>query len=336
MRIPPVVWVIVAFVVLYMVFSPSCERRRYDTVGVGMPQVTTKIDLTDKLNPAILPDLLKEVLREAAPTKEPNSQEFQQLVVRKLSEKIMADPEVNYRVDLNDDKQLDPVLVFPESVKSEAAVYSIRVPDPQRHPKDPSANSNWSDIAKRGIELCALSVTFDEQSRKMVVDAEPNEYLYENSGRRHYRSEYHGSQHSWMNSYLRYMIFRDMLFGPYRWRGGGWYGGWYGGYYGGWRGGVHSRAARTVTRTTRYRPATSTTKPMSTRSGAAVRSSKASSRTAAPKSITAMKSKRAMAARQSTASSRSGGFGRSRSSGRGGYSRSSGGSFRGGGSGWGK
>jgi hypothetical protein len=316
-----------------MLFSPGCSREP-SVVGVGRAQVTEKIDLTDKLNPAILPDLLKEVLREITPGQRPDSEKFQQQVVQKLSQKIMDDPEVNYRVDLNEDGNLDPVLVVPEAVKGEAAVYSIRVPDPEQYPRDPPDYDNWNRIAQGGIELVALSATFDERSKTMTVNAESNAYLYEDAPYHHYRSEYPVHHHGWLETYVQYMIFRDILFGPYLWYGPGWYGGWYRGYYAGWHAPV---ATRTVTRTvTRYQPSPGTRSPMRTASGKTVRSQQAASRTQPPRSIQAMKSRRAMQARQA-ASARQGGFGRSGGTPGGGSPRRSfGGSFRGGGGGFGK
>jgi len=255
------------------------QQKKSQVIGVGKSQVTTKIDLTDKLNPAILPDVLKEILREITPNQKPKSDEFQQQVVQKLSQRIMDDPEVNYRVDLNEDGNLDPVLVVPESVNGEAAVYSVRVPDPQKYPKDPASNSDWGKIVEEGIELCALSVAFNETTKTMVVDAETNEYLYQESPR-HHRSEYVVHNHSWLETYFTYMVFRDILFGPYMWYRPMWYGGWYGPWYGGWHAPVYTRP---VTRTvTRYRRSNSTSSGMRTASGRSVRSSRSTSRTRAP------------------------------------------------------
>ena len=285
----------------------GCDNRSKDVpVGVGRSAVSVKIDLTDKLNPAILPDVLKEVFRELAPTKKPESKEFQQKVVQKLSQKIMDDPEVNYRVDLNEDGNIDPLLVVPESVEGKAAVYSLRVPDPGNHPTDPQQNADWHKIAGDGIELVALSVTYDQSAQSMAISAESNKYVYEGQ-RQHHSSTYHSHGHNWMATYFQYMIMRDILFRPYGWYGPGFYGGWYGGFYGGWHAPVGTRSVRRTV--TSYN-----TSPASARSASNVaRSSRAKSRTAAPKSITAMKSKRAMAARTSAASRR-GAFGSNRSS----------------------
>ena len=321
------------------VFFFGCDKGSQDyPVGVARATVSTKIDLTNKLNPAILPDVMKEVLREAAPQEKPESKKFQQKIVQSLSQKIMDDPEVNYQVDLNEDGNRDPLLVGPESVQQQSAIYSLRVPDPSQHTIDPDQNANWHQIAKDGIELVAVSLTYEQNSSSMTINAESNQHVYEGRAL-HHKSSYYANEHSWMTSYFRYMIIRDILFRPYGWYGPGWYGGWYGSYYGGWHAPVRTR---TVTRTTtRYRRAM----PSKTAGNNISRSSKAKNRTQqAPKSIQNMKSKRVMASRQAKSTSRSGGFGRSTTSSRSSRSSSSKGlnrsrsasSFRGGSRGFGK
>lgn len=333
-------WVVglVGLLIVWMVLSSAAQKKTSQAVarqqrsaprvvGVAQSSVTTTMDLSDKLNPAILPDVLKEVFREVAPTGKPESAAFQQAVVKKLSQKIMDDPEVNYRVDLNEDKNMDPILVVPESVAGEAAVYSVRVPDPDKHKTDPPANADWNKIAEDGIELVALSVTFDESTKTMSVDSEPNEHLYH--GSRHYNSSYPVRNHSWMESYFTYMIFRDVLFRPYGWYGPRWYGGWYGGYYGGWHAPVYSRT--TIVNNT-YNRSTGRATGARTSSGRSVRSSRASSRSTAPAFVSRRNS--AAAARASSRTSRTN---TSRSRPRTSRSSSrSGGSFRGGGFGGGK
>ena len=288
--------------------------------GIRGDLAKVKIDLTGKLNPAILPDVMASVLAEMAPRQKPTTREFQQTLVQKLGQRIMEDPEVNYRVDLNDDRNLDPVLVIPESVRGEAATYSIRVPDPAQHSKDPSGTPDWAQIAKEGVELCALSVTFNERSRTAAIHVESNSYLYEGQTH-HHRSEYRGSGARWIDTYLTYMVFRDILFMPYGWYGVGWYRGWYDPYYTTWHRPAHTRpATRTVTR---YRAAPGAKGAVKTASGASVRSSRASTRTQPPKSISAVRSRRALAARLPSGARAASG-------------RARGGSFRGRGFGGGK
>ena len=292
-------------------FFLGCDKGSQDyPVGVARTTVSAKIDLTNKLNPAILPDVMKEVLREIAPQEKPESKKFQQQIVQNLSQKIMDDPEVNYQVDLNEDGNIDPLLVVPESVQNQAAVYSLRVPDPGQYAVDPDQNANWHQIARDGIELVAVSLTYGQDNSSMMINAESNQHVYEGRAH-HHKGSYYASEHSWMGSYFRYMIMRDILFSPYGWYGPRWYGGWYGGYYGRWHAPV---GRRTVTRTTtRYRRAM----PSKTAASSVARSSKAKNRTQqAPKSIQNMKSKRVMTARRATSTSRSGGFGRNTTSSR--------------------
>ena len=106
---------------------PPARSSKTYSVGVAQSNVSVKIDLTDKLNPAILPDVMREVLQELTPTEKPDSEKFQQQVVRKLSHKIISNPEVNYRVDLNEDSNLDPLLVVPESVQGQAADQALMI-----------------------------------------------------------------------------------------------------------------------------------------------------------------------------------------------------------------
>ena len=265
--------------------AASSSRGDYSgVVGVGRSAVTSSIDLSGKLDPSILPDLFRAILEELAPTERPDTEAFQKKVVQTLSQRIMEDPDINYRVDLNEDGNMDPVLVVPEAVDGEAAVYSIRVPDPEKFPKDPTASTtDWAKIAEEGVELCALSATFNEQEKSITVDAAPNGYLYGGGGSAaptHYRETYASSGHNWMQTYFAYRLFSDVLFGPrYGWYGPGWYGGWYGGFYGGWHRPV---VVRNVTRTqTRYRKASNRSAPMTTRSGRQAVSS-ASRRTTPP------------------------------------------------------
>ena len=56
---------------------PDNRNNQTYSVGVAQTNVNVKIDLTDKLNPAILPDVMREVLEELAPTEKPDSQKFQ-------------------------------------------------------------------------------------------------------------------------------------------------------------------------------------------------------------------------------------------------------------------
>ena len=73
------------------VFFFGCDKGSQDyPVGVARATVSTKIDLTNKLNPAILPDVMKEVLREAAPQEKPESKKFQKKPLEKISTEMLS------------------------------------------------------------------------------------------------------------------------------------------------------------------------------------------------------------------------------------------------------
>jgi hypothetical protein len=309
-----------AFIVMFLgLFAISmlarCPKQKQSqesyTVGVGQAQVQAKIDLTDQLNPAILPDVLKDVLASIQVKEKPDSKKFQQLVVQRFSQAVMDDPEVNYRVDMNEDGTIDPLMIVPESVEGEGATYSLRVPDPGSYPRDPTGNEDWDRIAnKESIELVEVGITFDEVNKQVAISSTPNGHVYENSGHNaHYTQNYGHHHHSWIQTYFQYRLFSMMLFGPYGWGFGSFYGGYYGGFYR-----PYATAARAGSVTpTRYANAPRSNQALKSSSGKTVKGSRAASRRGAPKSIRQMKSRRAMAMRQQKyAGRRSGGFGSDR------------------------
>ncbi|MFC1584969.1 hypothetical protein ACFL5V_05435 [Fibrobacterota bacterium] len=341
---------IAIFAGLFMLsYLSKCERRGAYDVGVGKTQVDTKIDLTDKLDPQILPDVLKDVFASIQVEEKPDTKKFQQMVVQKFSQAVMDDPEVNYRVDLNEDGTIDPLMVVPENVENEAAVYSLRVPDPSDYPKDPGSSSDWDKIAdKQSIELVEVGVTFDEASKQVAISSTPNQHVYEKGGANsHYTQQYPHQHHNWIQTYFQYRLFSMVLFGPYGWGFGPFYGGYYGGFYRPYP--VASRAQARAG--SRYSNAPRSNQGLKTASGKSIKGTKAGSRSGMPKSIKQMKSRRAMAVRkQKFAGRRGGGFGsKSKAIGRrsggfgssgarrtGGFGRSRSRSFGGGGSrGWG-
>jgi len=344
-----------AFIVLFLgLFAISmmtrCPKQSQNqesyAVGVGRAQVDAKIDLTDQLNPAILPDVLRDVFASIEVKEKPDAKKFQQLVVQRFSQAVMDNPEVNYRVDMNEDGTIDPLMIVPESVEGEGAIYSLRVPDPGSYPSDPQGNADWDRIANdESIELVEVGVTFDEINKQVAVSATPNGHVYENSGHdAHYTQNYGYHHHSWIETYFQYRLFSMVLFGPYGWGFGPWYGGYYGGFY---RPYSTMARARTVT-PGKYSNAPRSNQAMKTASGKTMKGTRAASRRSMPASIKQMKSRRAMAVRQqrytgrrsggfgsggqrSMAQRRSGGFGSSGGRRSGGFGRSRSRSFGGGG-----
>ncbi|MBF0433370.1 MAG: hypothetical protein HQK83_18985 [Fibrobacteria bacterium] len=335
------------FLVFFVVSAMyNCKENRSYAVGVGQSQVSAKIDLTDKLNPQILPDVLKGVLASIQINEKPDSKKFQQKVVQRFSTAIMNDAGINYAVDLNEDGVVDPLMIKPESVDKEGVVYSLRVPDPTNHPKDPGSGADWDNIAdNESIELVEVAVSFSEVDKELAISANPNHHVYENSRENtHYTSHYSGHHHSWMETYFQYRLFSMVLFGPYGWGFGPFYGGYYGGYYRPY--GSAARMSRGA-HSSRYAKSARTNTGLKTGSGKALRGSKSASRTSMPKSIKQMKSRRAMAVRKQKYNGRRGGFGSGKNTGiarrsgsgtrTGGFGRSRARSFGGGGSrGWGK
>jgi len=224
----------IGLLVLSWVFKGKESRGNSGyAVGVGKSEISTKIDLSDKLNPEILPNVLNEVLGSIQINEKPDTKEFQRRVVKDFSNKIMNDPDINYRVDLNEDGTIDPLLIVPESVEGEGATYSLRVPDPSEFSADPGGDADWEDIAKnKSIELVEVAVTFDKNTKQVSISSNPNPHAYENHVGAHYSQNYHHSHHSWITTYFQYRMFSMMMFGPY-----GGFGGFYGGYYG--RGGFY-------------------------------------------------------------------------------------------------
>ena len=331
------------FVVLLVISGIFHWRgnRDMNVVGVARSSVSAKIDLTDKLNPQILPDVLNQVFASITVSENPEKEAFQKEVVQKFSQAIMEDPEINYRVDLNEDGTIDPILVVPESVEGKAAVYSLRVADPGAYPKDPGNDADWQEIAgKQSIELVEVAVTTEKSNKKVAISSTPNPHVYENQGgNTHYTQSYHSRSFSWIEAYFAYSLFSSILFGPYGWGMGPFYGGYYGGYqpYP-----THYRS-RPVN-ATRYGNAPRTGTALKTAGGTPVTGSRSQMRKGMPSSLKQIKSQRAMQVRKQTYSRKGGGFGQrsvKQSAGSrsrfGGFGRQRSSAFGGGGPrGWGK
>ncbi len=316
----------------------SSQSSDSQMVGVARSKLSLKLDLTDKLNPEILPDVLNQVFSKMDVSQKPEAEKFQKELIRKFSQAIMDDPEVNYRVDLNEDGVIDPVLVVPENIENQGAVYSIRVPDPSDYPKDPESGADWDKIAKKqSIELVEVSTTFDRETKALSISSTPNGQLYENSQGSHYSNTYRSQSHGYLNGFMTGYIFSSILFRPYGWGYGGFYGGYYGSYY---RPHPTSYRSRSV-RSSRYGKAPRSTSALKSSKGTRLTGSRNGNKSPS-KSIQKLKSNRAMKVRQQRASSRQGGFGRSKTRGvknsrSGGFGRQRSSSFGGGGSrGWGK
>ena len=117
-----------------LVALAGCDNRSKDVpVGVGRSQVSAKIDLTDKLNPAILPDVLKEVFKRNCA--------HEKTRVQRISAKGCPETEPENHGRLGGElsgrsqrgwKNRPAACSSPKSVEGKAAVYSLRVPDPRQ------------------------------------------------------------------------------------------------------------------------------------------------------------------------------------------------------------
>ena len=311
--------------VLAFLFKEKSETRY--AVGVARSQIQSKIDLTNQLDPQILPSILEEVLSKITVKKGIKSEEFQKQVVQRLSYTILNDPEANYRIDLNEDGVIDPLMIVPEAIDGEAVIYSLRVPDPEKFPKDPSSDADWEKVAeKQSIEIVEVNLTLSTDKNGVVIASNPNGNVYQEKGNQSYQSNYSSSGHSWIATYFQYRLFSAMLFGPYGWGFGSFYGGFYNGSYN--RVATSQRSSQT---SSRYNKASASSSQVKSPSGQTVRSKKGVNRSNS--SIRKLRSKRNVAVRSPQRSNRSGGFGRYGSTNRSRSSVFSGGGSRGG---WGK
>ncbi len=328
------------FIALFIIilFFSFLLRKKTETnyqVGVARSAVQTRIDLTNQLDPQILPTILEEVLSGISiqgKNGKIDSKEFQKTVVQNLSQAILSNSETNYRVDLNEDGIIDPLMILPESVDGEAVIYSLRVPDPEIFPKDPQGDVDWDKIAKdQSLEIIELVMTLTQSKEGVSIASKPNSNVYQNtSNQTSYQQHYPSTSYNWIQTYFQYRLFSAVLFGSYGWGFGGFYGGFYGSHY------SPVRTASRPYRASSYKKAPKSSSSLKSASGKNIRSQKTTNRSNS--SIRSLKSKRNLGVRQSNlGSTRSGGFGRQKTSYRS-NSRSRSSFFSGGGSrgGWGK
>ncbi len=315
-------FLIIAIGVLVYVFTRSGEQQfasasiDYDRMAVsqGMTAEAAALDLQKDLDVSLLPDIGRQVIREAA-QKGLQKQAFLEQVIQEVGNRVR---EIS-TIDLNDDKIVDPLLVKPEPVEGEQyMLLSLRVPAPGAYPLPAASDrAGWKKVEV--LEVATMTVALDDKS--LTVEARGNQHVYPNQTNNHYVS--HDRSPSFLQMYFQMRMMQWMFFPRYY----GFYGPGYG--YGmyrpmgvgmamGRRGGVVSSRGYASSRA-------SGSPAIRSRSGAAPRS--AYSRTyssQAPKSLNQVRSSRSFARRQA-GGTRSGGFGRSQSRTRsGGFGRSSG------------
>ncbi len=211
----------------------SVSRYTSQNIPIGIsdqlnPEAIDKlgIDLTDNLDPKLIPAITSEALRETTQANV-SEESFLPTLVSKISNKIR---DVS-TVDLNEDGIADPVLVVPqtESGDSDFLVFSILVPDPSEVSTLPPGSDNqaWRDIAEnKSIEIMTASVVRGS-GNELNMQSTPNPEMYQSAGTPY--PPYYGAGYS-MTSLLMTSMMMSMLFRPpFMWGGGFGYGYGYGG-----------------------------------------------------------------------------------------------------------
>jgi hypothetical protein len=202
-----------------------------DGVGFGVSSQSSArlgevvLDLTQELDPAQVPEIIKSSYLEGAKNKL-EGKELISFVIQDASQKISSISSI----DLNEDDIPDPIFIAPEG-DEERMTFSVRVPDPgllKTVSDYPNSPDGWQDVAeKKAIEVLHVTVfprILDGELKRFDVEAKPNAQVYENHSNHSYAS-------SFMSTYFTMRMIDMMFFNPF----GGWYGpGFYGnmGYYG--------------------------------------------------------------------------------------------------------
>ncbi|MBF0197567.1 MAG: hypothetical protein HQL32_07645 [Planctomycetes bacterium] len=300
----------ILYFIAFCLTLAGCGSEEYDysNMGVGVSKRTVAVlqgenlDLSSELDPAQVPEIVKEAYLEGADLKK-EGKELVQFVIQDISTKIAQISSI----DLNEDSIPDPILIVPEG-NSESMTFSVRIPDPGQVKSYPDNPNEWQNIAEnKAIEVLSVTVFPRKGNGKnpnFDVEARPNRQVYEGHHHHHYHS-------SFMHTYLTMHMMNSMFFSPFGWYGPGFYGrmGYYGrGYYGNNYGGRSVSSTKTTRRTYKKSKASST--PLKTNSGKTVRSSLASQKSSAVKSYKSS----AIQKRNTATAKRATGFGSSRKS----------------------
>ena len=253
------------------------------------------IDLTDNLDPKLIPAITSEALRE---TTQANVSEdsFLPTLVSKISNKIR---DVS-TIDLNEDGIADPVLVVhqTETGDSDFIVFSILVPDPDKVNVLPSGSDNgaWRDIAEnKSIEIMTASVVRGSGDQ-MTMQSAPNPQMYQSSGAPY--PPYYGTGYSMTNLFMTSLMMSMLFRPPFMWGGG------YGYSYGGGTIAVSSVLNRRGAATSLLKKASPSKSAAKTGSGRSVSSNKF--RSTSKKSLNNIKSTKFRSANRKASG---GGFG---------------------------
>jgi len=224
---------------LYWIFfgeNKSQESARFNYSSKNIPigvsdQLNSEaieklgIDLTEHLDPKLIPAITSEALRETSLAKV-SDEDFLPTLVSKISNKIR---DIS-TIDLNQDGIADHVLIVPQTEKSgaEFLVISILVPDPSQVSVLPSGSDRiaWKDIAEnKSIEVMTASVVRDSGDQ-MTMQSTPNPQMYQSAGAPY--SPYYGSGYSMTSLFMTSMMMSMLFRPPYIWGGGFGYGYGYG------------------------------------------------------------------------------------------------------------
>ncbi|MCZ6628900.1 MAG: hypothetical protein O7E56_11820 [SAR324 cluster bacterium] len=280
----------------------ATSRIDYDRLAVsqGMTSEASALDLAKDLDIALLPDIGKQVIREAA-QRGLQKQAFVEHVIQEVGNRVR---EIS-TIDLNNDGTVDPVLIKPEAVEGEQyMLLSLRVPAPKSYPL-PAASDTAAWKKVETLEVATMTVALN--NKELTVQAQGNQHVYPNSSGNHYVA--HDRSASFLQMYIGMRMMSWMFFPRY-------YGFWGPGYgYGmyrpmgvpmamGRRGGMISSRGYSSSSASR-------SSAVRSRSGATPRSQYSRTYSSkAPKSLSQVRSSRSFQRRSSTGT-RGGGFGRS-------------------------
>ena len=180
-----------------------------------------KIDLTEHLDPKLIPAITSEALKEANQANV-SEEKYLPLLVRIISNKIRNIS----TIDLNEDGIADPVLIMPqtETGGSDFIVFSILIPDPSEVKMLPSSSDQeaWREIAKnKSIEIMTASVVRGS-GEQLNMQSAPNPQMYQSSGAPY--PPYYGTGYSMTSLFMTSMMMSMLFRPPFMWGGGFGYG----------------------------------------------------------------------------------------------------------------
>ena len=183
------------------------------------------IDLTEHLDPKLVPAITSEALKEATQANV-SEEKFLPTLVSIISNKIR---DIS-TIDLNEDGIADPVLIVPqtETGDSDFLVFSILIPDPSEVNVLPSGSDQeaWRNIAEnKSIEIMTASVVRDSGDQ-LTMQSAPNPQMYQSSGAPY--PPYYGTGYSMTSLFMTSMMMSMLFRPPFMWGGGFGYGYGYG------------------------------------------------------------------------------------------------------------